>query len=376
MRAPGTIGRHHLAGLALAVASVLALVTTAASAGGHTPAPPSFYGVAASTALQQEDFNKLARANIRTVRITFYWPAIDTGGGEYNWLNVDGSVMRAAAAGVTLIPTFIGSPKRVSENPFRPPLDSPSEQGQWQHFVSAAVDRYGPGGDFWDFVRRCPPEPGHCRPDIPYSPLTVWQAWNEPNLGIFWQPSPSPAEYARLLELTSEAIDREDPDAELITGGIMPGGLGAKNSIGQNDFLAALYQHGAADSFDGIDLHPYQRKPKHVRGLIADARSLTQAYGDGGTPLWVSEIGWSTKGPSGDEQVTNRRGQAKRLTKTMKMLTAMRGAYGIRLASWFTYQDAQFDEYCDWCRGAGLLDKKKKPKPAWKKYLKITGGQG
>jgi polysaccharide biosynthesis protein PslG len=376
MRVPGTIGRHHLAGLGVVVAAVLALATAASSAGGHTPAPPHFYGVAASTALQQEDFNRLARANIRTVRITFYWPAIETGNGRYNWLNVDGSVMRASAAGVTLIPTFIGSPQRVSDNPLRPPLDSPSEQEQWQHFVSAAVDRYGRGGEFWDFVRQCDPLPGFCRPNHPYRPLTVWQAWNEPNLGIFWQPSPSPGEYGRLLELTNEAVKREDPGAELITGGIMPGGLGTKNAIGQNDFLAALYQQGAADNFDGIDLHPYQRKPKHVRGLVEDARALSQAYGDGGTPLWVTEVGWSTKGSKKDEQVTSRKGQAKRLTKTMKMLTAMRGAYGIRLASWFTYEDAEFEDYCDWCPGAGLLDKKEKPKPAWRRYLRITGGQG
>jgi len=67
--------------------------------------------------------------------------------------------------------------------------------------------------------------------------------------------------------------------------------------------------------------------------------------------VWVSEIGWSTKGPKDDELVTSRKGQAKRLTKTMKMLTAVRDPFGIRLASWFTYEDADFAAYCDWCPG-------------------------
>jgi hypothetical protein len=361
---------------AIAAAVVGVSFGSVGSARTATPPPPGFYGVAPTTALQAKDFQRLARANILTSRITMYWPVLEKGGG-YDWLNFDSSVVNATTAGVTLIPTLIGSPKEISENPFRPPLDSAAEEQKWQDFVRAGVRRYGPGGEFWDFVRRCPPETDtFCRPDLPYRPLTVWQVWNEPNLGVFWLPSPSPEEYGRLLQLTGDAIHDVDPNAEVITGGIMPGGDGAKNAIDQNAFLARMYRTpGLTDSFEGVDLHPYQRKPHQVQKLVASARAVTQTSGDGDVPLWITEVGWSTDGSKGDQQVTNRRGQARRLAQTFRVLTGMREAYGIRLASWFTYEDAPFGKYCDWCPGAGLLDHKKKPKPSWRKYAKLAGGK-
>ena len=359
---------------ASAVALIAASLVPATSARAFTPAPPDFYGVAVSTALTREDFHRLAAANIRTVRIPMSWPDLATGPGKYNWLNYDGSVIHAAEAGITVIPTLRGSPGFVSNNNNRPPLDSNEERALWQDFVRSAVERYGPGGEFWNFVRVCPPHPGHCRPDLPYRPFEVWQVWNEPNLGRFWQPGPSPGEYAELLELTSDAVKGVDPGAEVITGGLMPGGRGAPNSVPQNDFLAGLYQRGADEHFDGLDLHPYQRKPKQARARVQEARAMMQAYGDGETPIWITEIGWSIKGPKDDDQVTNRKGQAKRLVQMMRMLTAVRGTLNIRLASWFTYQDPNF-KICEWCHGAGLFDNKGNAKPAWKKYVGVTGGR-
>lgn len=369
-----TVGARR--GLAAIVASAAALVAmwvvspTAARAG--TPAPPEFYGVAAAEDLTPDQFNRLAAANIGTVRFTLFWPSVDQGRG-YEWNHVDGFVIKASYAGVRLIPTLIGTPKHLSGNPLRPPLDSASAREQWQSFVRAAVRRYGPNGDFWDDVYDC--TGSHCHPNLPYRPLTVWQTWNEPNLGVFWQPSPSPSDYAELLRLTWDAVHSEDPGAEVLTGGIMPGGRGAKNSISQNDFIAQIYQAGGAAGFDGLDLHPYSRRPRGVRRLVRDARQLTRAYGDGATPLWISEVGWSTKGPKGDDQVTSKRGQGKRLARTFKMLTAMRVRFGIKLAEWFRYSDGPFSGYCKWCPGAGLFDKKERPKPAWKKYVKVTGGK-
>jgi hypothetical protein len=356
---------------ATATAAVLGL---AGPAGSVTPAPPEFYGVATSTDLSRDDFNRLARANIRTVRFTIYWPAVhNQAGHKHYWHNVDNFVLNAAAARINLIPTLIGTPKTFSEDPFRPPLDSESERTAWQGFVRSAVQRYGPRGSLWREVKQCPPF-GWCHPNLPFMPIRVWQAWNEPNLGIFWKPTPSPTEYAELLELTGDAVHSVEPNAEVITGGIMPGGEGARNAISQNDFIARLYQSGVSESFDGVDLHPYEKKPKGVRRLVSDARSLMQVYGDAGEPLWVTEVGWSTAGPKDDERVTTRKKQGKLLSQTMKMLTSQRAALGLRLASWFTYRDAPFAG-CDWCGGAGMLDGKLEPKPAWKKYVKVTGGQ-
>ena len=361
----------------LAMLSILAVAATAglasASPAPAASAPPGFYGVAPATALTPDDFARLARANVRTVRIIFHWPAIAAGPGRFNWLNVDGSVIHAATHGITLIPELSGSPGFISDQPTHPPLDSSSDRELWRQFVAGAVERYGPGGEFWDFVRRCPPEPGHCRPDIPYRPLSVWQVWGEANLGPAWHPRPSADEYADLLSLTSDTIHSVDPGAEVITGGIVGSDRGKSGAIPQNDFIAGLYRNGVADDFDGLSLHPYARKPKQVRRRIQRARAITQVYGDGSVPLWLTELGWSSKGPKDNKQVTSKKGQAKRLKRTMKRLAALREPLNIRLASWFTYLDGS--TLCDWCRGAGLFKRNGKPKPAWKKYVRVTGGR-
>jgi polysaccharide biosynthesis protein PslG len=202
----------------------------------------------------------------------------------------------------------------------------------------------------------------------------VWQIWSEPNLGLFWQPAPAPNQYAELLRLGENAVKAADPNAEVITGGVMPGR--GENSIPQSEFLASLYQTpDVKDSFDGLALQPYVRKPRSVRRRVKKVRALTQLFGDGGVPLWLTEIGWSTKGPRDHYLVTSRRGQAKRLKRTYKILARMREPYGIRAATWFSYRDGWSQGYCDWCGGAGLLKKNRKPKPAWKRYAKLAGGK-
>lgn len=345
----------------------------AGSAAAAAPAPAEFYGIATSTALTSKDFKRLASANIHTVRIIMSWPAIQTGPGQpYHWNPFDGAVINASYAGIRLIPTVIGTPRHLSDTPFRPPLDSDSERAEWQRFLRAAVERYSDGGEFWEEVYAC--NGGHCHPSLPYRPLNTWQIWSEPNLGYFWQPAPSPSEYAQLLRLGGNAIHAADPGAEVVTGGVMPGR--GKNSIPQREFVASLYQFpGITQSFDGLALQPFTRKPRGIRRRVEKLRALTQWFGDGGVPLWVTEMGWSTKGPKDHYLVTNRKGQAKRLSRTYKILAKMREPYGIEMASWFTFRDGWSKAYCEWCRGAGLLTKKRKPKPAWKRYAKLAGGK-
>lgn len=357
----------------VAAATVAGTLAPAASAAPAPPAPPQFYGVATSTALTLNDFQRLARANIRTVRIIMYWPGIQRGaGGRYEWNAFDGGVINAAYAGVTLIPTVIGSPKHISEAPFRPPLDSDFERAEWVRFLHAAVERYSDGGEFWDEVYAC--NGGHCHPSLPYRPLNTWQIWSEPNLGQFWQPAPNPSEYAQLLRLGEDAVHAADSDAVVVTGGVMPGR--GPHSIPQRDFVASLYQSsGISESFDGLALQPYVRKPRSIRRRVEKMRALTQAFGDGGVPLWLTEIGWSTKGPKDHYLVTSRKGQAKRLKRTYKILTRMREPYGIQAATWFSFRDGWTESYCEWCRGAGLLKKNRKPKPAWRRYAKLAGGK-
>jgi hypothetical protein len=168
------VGTRFVSPARLAVATALAALATLiglmASPDAARPVATAattesgFYGVAPTTALTAGDFQRLAAANIRTVRVIFYWPSASTGDGTYNWLNVDGAVIHASAAGIRLIPTLLGSPRHVSGEPLQPPLGSPEDEERWQDFVRSAVERYGPGGEFWDFLDNARRTPGTADP--------------------------------------------------------------------------------------------------------------------------------------------------------------------------------------------------------------------
>ena len=67
-------------------------------------------------------------------------------------------------------------------------------------------------------------------------PIRSWQIWNEPNLPKYFAPHPSPREYARLLQISHDAIKSRDPWARIVLAG-MPG----HGDMEAWDFLDRLY---------------------------------------------------------------------------------------------------------------------------------------
>ena len=122
-----------------------------------------------------------------------------------------------ASHGIRLVPYLWGSPAWVAATPPRPPLDSASDEQAWQDFLQAAVARYGPGGSYWahDYEQQY-------GADAKPLPIQSWQIWNEPNLEKYFAPKPSAQEYARLLEISHDAIKSQDPQARIVLAG-MPG---------------------------------------------------------------------------------------------------------------------------------------------------------
>jgi hypothetical protein len=202
----------------------------------------------------------------------------------------------------------------------------------------------------------------------------VWQVWNEQNAAFFWHGSkPSPSRYAELLRLTHDAIRAVDPAAEVVLGG-MYGYPNGRGSMKMSRFLRGLYRTGSNDVFDGVALHPYSRSIRAVKRQITDARKIMNRHGDTAKGIWITEIGWSTAGPRKWQLVTSRKGQARKLRRSFRMLIRRRSAWGIRNVTWFSWRDFT-DKVCRWCGSSGVLNRAGKPKPAWFKYARIAGGR-
>jgi hypothetical protein len=127
-------------------------------------------------------------------------------------------------------------------------------------------------------------------------------------------------------------------------------------------------------------VHPFAAKPKGVLKWVRVARRIMRRHGDGAKPIWVSAFGWVTGGAGYRYSPlrTTFKGQARKLTKTYRLLARAAPRLGIASAIWFTYTDShrrhrptRRDFITD---RMGLFTLKFRPKPSWFAFARAAGG--
>jgi hypothetical protein len=127
-------------------------------------------------------------------------------------------------------------------------------------------------------------------------PGMTYEIWNEPNSPVFWDApgGPNAAVYTAMLRAAYASIKSVAPNATVLGGSL---------AFNEPDYLAAMFDAGAQGTFDGLALHPYSRGyapddvaiPSRSFSLaIAHAQQVLSEHGDDGTPIWITEMGWST----------------------------------------------------------------------------------
>ena len=178
-------------------------------------------------------------------RWPLYWFNIEQSPGAFNWATQDATVLADLAHGFQLNAILLGTPgfymagdtARVSRIPrLRPgelsldaperatplglheptfidgsdtlaPGKTPNPANKWAVFVTAAVNRYKPGGVLAQ-ANGWPAGVG----------VTHWEMWNEPDLDIFWDASKE--DYARLLQVGYLSAKAADPNATVLFAGL------------------------------------------------------------------------------------------------------------------------------------------------------------
>ncbi|MGH2984980.1 MAG: hypothetical protein ACRDK5_12155, partial [Solirubrobacterales bacterium] len=164
-------------------------------------------------------------------------------------------------------------PSGGTERCIYPPL--PQFDGDWEAFVKAAVARY---------------------PNV-----SAIEIWNEPNLATFWAPAADPDRYAAILIAAHEAAIAADSSAPVLTGGLYPATTNGGN-VSAREFLDQVYATAGAGAFEGIGSHPYAHQASYVERMwtrLDALRAVRDQYGDGATPLWITEAGISTEAAAG-----------------------------------------------------------------------------
>jgi hypothetical protein len=377
---PARLSRAALAWLAVLAlgAALLAAAATAAPAGA---VPANFWGAVPQNPLTPAQLERLHRGGVDSLRVIVDWGSSQpTPGSKIDFGGTDEQVANFSKAGIEVLPFLYGAPKWAvnqaavpgtggkTKAPAHLPVSGRAGAG-WSTFARAAVERYGPRGTFWAE-----------NPEVPRRPIRTWQIWNEPNFKYFVA-RPNPAEYGKLVKISSTAIASADPGAKVILAGLFarPKEAAFKKPPRQAytavEFLEQMYDRnpGIKSTFDGVSLHPYVTEYKRLPSEIEEVREEMKLEGDGGKGLWITEIGWSSESKrAGDSFAVGVQGQATQLKGAFTLLRNGQAKWRLKQVFWFSVDDHA--GVCNFCGGSGLFAKGFVPKPAWNQYVRFAGG--
>lgn len=361
-----------------------ALLGTAVFAGAQTGtakpsprAPAGFFGIAPQTGLTTQDLRYMEAGGIESMRWALGWGAVQpTRGSAYDWSSFDPIVELAARYGVRILPTVGEPPKWIAHNPKRMPVDNARQLQAWSAFVRAAVERYGPGGEFW--TEHASGGVGVNYQPVISKPLPIkeWQIGNEVNFFYFTYPV-SPARYAKLVTAASKAMKSARRGASLVLSGLFAEPTaGGKRGMPATSYLQRLYDiPGFKSRFDGIDLHPYAVDSEELERMIEEYTAVARENRDR-PGLYLTELGWGSQ--NNFQQVAFEqgiRGQVKQLRASYAYMLQNARRLNLKSAYWFSWKDLPGS--CTFCDSVGLFraGPKFKPKPSWHAFVAITGGR-
>jgi hypothetical protein len=346
------------------VAPTLALLAVVVSLGAPgsssaAQAPKGFFGVHPRFIDGDIDYAEMRAADVGLLRTGFNIAAVKAHANDaYDWRHLDSIVTGTAENGIDLLPVLYGVPRYISTKPGVVPLGT--SETEWRAFLAALVERYGPDGEFWSL-----------HPAVPYRPIGKWQIWNEENALSNWRGKPNPREYGRLLAISGRAIHAEDPDALLVTGGVISTPQNPKAINGIIYLKRMLKSKAAKRAADIIAIHPYsgavrevKRQYRLTRRMLDDARLRR-------TPIWVTEIGWGTGSGDRNPLIVSPARQRHNLRRTFRMTLQMRQRFEIGRLVWYQWRDGT-DNICKWCGTSGLLREDGVAKPLLKVFSGIA----
>jgi hypothetical protein len=316
------IGRHYLpptlrrgtptsAGrrVALLVAAAALLLPAASAQASSIRVPADYYGVnfqkisKITAAAGDMHLTSLARLGIDQVRFNLSWALAEptapkNGVHTYHWGTFDQQIAAMARHGVRGQPTLTQAPSWNAPDGTSVDLKcnkassrAPLAIAPYAEFTRAFAARYGRGGAFWQQ-----------NPSLPYTPVTRYEIWNEPNLMGGWCPGPDPWHYADMFVGAARAIRAVDPNAQVMVGGLAPPSAQHEKDPEHyraiSTFLSAATTHNLAvaqlASAVAVHVYPALDPFKQLTKLAWFRSQLRAGHIADSTPMLVNEVGWAT----------------------------------------------------------------------------------
>jgi hypothetical protein len=159
----------------------------------------------------------------------------------------------------------------------------------------------------------------------------------------------------------------------------MLGGLApvrtAHGSYSEISFLKAIYADGGKGTFDAVAVHPYTFPMlpgtyaplsgwSEMNETSPSLRSIMKSHGDGKKPIWITEFGAPSSGPSG----VGLKGQAAEVKQAIMLARSYSWVDAIYIYSWRDLGTKKWTN-ADWF---GLLTFGNKKKPSYQAVISAT----
>jgi hypothetical protein len=214
----------------------------------------------------RKDMQFLKSNDVKFLRISFGWDAIEAQKDKYTWLFWDDFVKIAVEEyGITLIPYICYTPdwnSTAKGDPMKFWNHTPVDYEEFGQFIKDLVTRYRK----W---------------------IKSWELWNEPDIKAFW--SGTAQELAKLTKIGSRAVREADPEAIVVLAGLAH----------RTEFTRELFRdHDIGSYVDVINIHNYYETwhPASVEAVIDyvnEIYGIVKKYGNN-QPVWMAEVGYST----------------------------------------------------------------------------------
>ena len=332
----------------------------AASSAAAAASSATVYGVSdpdlitQSAAVQVEQLEAMKAVGATSVRFeaSWYWGQPD-GPGSFDWGVLDQAIASARQVGLSVDLVIDGCPPWAAVSGAQGQYAQPASAAAFAAWAGAVAARYGTKG------------------------VQYFEIWNEPNLAVFWSPTPDPAAYTADLKAAYAAIKAADPSAVVLSGGLVPAD-DEGTDIDPRTFLQDMYADGAKGSFDGLGFHPYSYpdSPDTVTSwsgwsMMTDTspsiRSIMAQNGDSGKKIWITEYGAATSGPIGVGETA----QSTDLVQAISQVRSLDWVASFYIYTWRDISTLPADQ-----NGFGLLTDQNAEKPAYSAVAAALTGAG
>ena len=286
----------------------------------------------------------MKEAGVGFVRMDFLWNDIEPEKGRFDFEKYDRITDLLTRNGIKILAILHYTPEWTGK-----PWNTPPDPESYARYSEAVVHRY--------------------KDRIKY-----WEIWNEPDSAIYWEPQDDQKTYAELLKYVYPRLKKEDPTCQILMGSA---------SQSPPALLRRLYQYGAKDSFDVVNVHPFANPLqgpgalKALKGMYSATMKVMQKNGDGDKPIWFTELGapgvveadstngwWMGKSPTEEQQA--------------RWVEAVYGEplkwKGVKKIFWAFFRDTQ-DHFKNGIDSFGLLREDFSKKPSYEAYKKMATGK-